>query len=142
LSEEERIYFLTEDPLQNRDISWAIRDISRETVKYDWERTLSPFFDQRRANFAFGSVFAHMDTISTESGANSMESQQMQTQSASKGSRVTKEGMEAFLDWLEVNGLPTLEVWLSDDRGFMLHRPEVGPLPRHERSATGVCVAG
>ena len=62
-------------------------------------------------------------------------SQPMQTQSAHKGSRVTKQGVEAFLDWLEVHGLSTPEVWLADEQDFLLHRPEIHPLPRHEQSA-------
>jgi hypothetical protein len=66
----------------------------------------------------------------------------MQTQSAPEDSRVTKQGVEAFLDWLEVHGLPTPEVWLADEQDFLLHRPEVLPLPRNERPAAEACVAG
>jgi hypothetical protein len=57
----------------------------------------------------------------------------MQTQSAHKGSRVTKQGVEAFLDWLEAHGLSTPEVWLANEQDFLLHRPEIHPLPRHEQ---------
>jgi hypothetical protein len=68
--------------------------------------------------------------------------QQMQIPLATTGSRVSKEGMEAFLDWLEANGLPPREVYLEEDQGFTLHRPEAHAFPRRELSAAEGCVAG
>jgi hypothetical protein len=43
--------------------------------------------------------------------------------------------MEAFLDWLEVNGLPPREVYLEDEEAFTLHAPEVPVFHRRELSA-------
>jgi hypothetical protein len=54
---------------------------------------------------------------------------------SSAGGRVSKEGVEAYLDWLEANGLPPREVYLEDDQGFTLHAPEVPTFHRHDLSA-------
>jgi hypothetical protein len=61
--------------------------------------------------------------------------QQMQIPLSRAGSRVSKEGVEAYLDWLEVNGLPPREVYLEDDQRFTLHGPDSHAFYQHELSA-------
>lgn len=52
----------------------------------------------------------------------------MQSLAAATDSRVSKEGIEAYLDWLEANGSSPREVYLQDDQSFAVQNPEAGTL--------------